>query len=90
MKKRRRRGGPFQPLLLRLRRRGLIRPSGQPLGLWIDQLQWPEEETKQLVLAAIESAEQRTYGVALREHGTFEIQQVNRLSSRQLPLGKRN
>ena len=89
VKKRRRRGGPFQPLLLRLRRRGLVRPAGQPLGFWMAQLQWPEEEAKQLVLAAIESAEQKTYGVSAPEASVVEVQKANRLPSRQLPQGER-
>ena len=90
VKKRRRRGGPFKTLLRRLRRRGLIRPAGQPLALWIEQLQWPEEEVKGLVLAAIESAEQTTYGAAKHEDSTVEVRRANRLSARQLPQGKRN
>ena len=90
VKKRRRRGGPFYPLLLRLRRRGLIRPAGQPLALWVEQLQWPEEEAKLLVLSAIESAEQKTYGASTDEASTVEVQRANGLSSRQLPQGKRH
>ena len=90
VKKRRRRGGPFYPLLLRLRRRGLIRPAGQPLALWIEQLQWPEQEAKLLVLSAIESAEQKTYGASTDEASTVEVRRANGLSSRQLPQGKRH
>ena len=90
VKKRRRRGGPFHPLLQRLRRRGLIRPAGQPLARWIEQLQWPEEEVKRLVLAAIESAEQTTYGATTHEVITAEVRQANRLPARRLPQGKRN
>ena len=90
VKKRRRRGGPFHPLLQRLRRRGLIRPAGQPLARWIEQLQWPEEEVKRLVLAAIESAEQTTYGATTHEVITAEVRRANRLPARRLPQGKRN
>ena len=90
VKKRRRRGGPFYPLLLRLRRRGLIRPAGQPLALWIEQLQWPEQEAKLLVLSAIESEEQKTYGASTDEASTVEVRRANGLSSRQLPQGKRH
>ena len=90
MKKRRRRGGPFHPLLQRLRRRGLIRPAGQPLARWIEQLQWPEEEVKRLVLAAIESVEQTTYGAGTHEVITAEVRRANRLPARRLPQGKRN
>lgn len=90
VKKRRRRGGPFQPLLHRLRRRGLIRPAGQPLALWLEQLQWPEEEVKRLVLSAVESVEQTTYGAATYEAGTAEVRRANRLPARQLPQGNRN
>lgn len=90
VKKRRRRGGPLYPLLLRLRRRGLIRPAGQPLALWIEQLQWPEQEAKLLVLSAIESEEQKTYGASTDEASTVEVRRANGLSSRQLPQGKRH
>ena len=90
VKKRRRRGGPFHPLLQRLRRRGLVRPAGQPLARWIEQLQWPEEEVKRLVLAAIESAEQTTYGATTHEVITAEVRRANRLPARRLPQGKRN
>ena len=83
--KRRRRGGPFRTLLKRLRRRGFVRPAGQPLGLWMNQMRWPEPESKQLVLDAIELAEQEAYGE--EQYGSMprQIQQANRMPSKQLP-----